>query len=47
VRNWLTKEYPAIKKQAKREGATIFWGNEMGMRSDHLSKGKLQQEGTS
>lgn len=35
VRNWLTKEYPAIKKQAKRESATVFWGDEMGMRSDH------------
>lgn len=35
VQNWLTKEYPDIKKQAKREGATVFWGDEMGMRSDH------------
>ncbi len=35
VRRWLSKEYPAIRKRAKREGATIFWGDEMGMRSDH------------
>lgn len=35
VRRWLTKEYPAIRAQARREGATIFWGDETGMRSDH------------
>ncbi len=35
VRRWLTKEYPAIRARAKREGATIFWGDETGMRSDH------------
>lgn len=35
VRSWLTRQYPAIQKRARREGATIFWGDEMGMRSDH------------
>jgi transposase len=35
VRRWLTKEYPAIRGWATREGATIFWGDETGMRSDH------------
>ena len=35
VRNWLEKEYPAIRQQAKREKAQIFWGDEMGLRSDH------------
>jgi transposase len=35
VRNWLEKEYPAIRRQAKREKAQIFWGDEMGLRSDH------------
>lgn len=35
VRYWLEKEYPSIRQQAKREGALIYWGDEMGLRSDH------------
>lgn len=35
VRNWLEKEYPAIHQQARSEKAQIFWGDEMGLRSDH------------
>lgn len=35
VRVWLEEEYPAIRRRAKREGAEIYWGDEMGMRSDH------------
>lgn len=35
VRKWLTEEYPEIAKQAKKEGAEIHWGDEMGLRSDH------------
>lgn len=35
VRRWLRTEYPAIRAQAKREGAAIHWGDEMGLRSDH------------
>ena len=35
VRNWLDTEYPAIRQQAKSEKAQIFWGDEMGLRSDH------------
>jgi transposase len=35
VKRWLEEEYPAIRKEAKREGATIYWGDEMGLRSDH------------
>jgi len=35
VRRWLKKEYPAIRALARREQATIFWGDETGMRSDH------------
>ena len=35
VRNWLDTEYPAIRQQAKNEKAQIFWGDEMGLRSDH------------
>ena len=35
VRHWLTTEYPTIRAHARREGATIYWGDEMGLRSDH------------
>ncbi len=35
VRRWLKKQYPAIRAWARRERATIFWGDETGMRSDH------------
>lgn len=35
VRRWLRKQYPAIRALARREQATIFWGDETGMRSDH------------
>lgn len=35
VDHWLRRDYPRIKRQAKREGAEIHWGDEMGMRSDH------------
>ena len=35
VQRWLEEEYPALVKRAKAENAIIFWGDEMGMRSDH------------
>jgi transposase len=35
VAQWIGEEYPAIRARAKREKATIYWGDEMGMRSDH------------
>lgn len=35
VRRWLAEEYPAIQAAAKRAKATIHWGDEMGLRSDH------------
>ena len=35
VERWLTEEYPAIRLEARRAGAEIHWGDEMGMRSDH------------
>lgn len=34
VKTWITKEFPAIKKLAKREKADIFFGDEAGVRSD-------------
>jgi len=35
VRQWLEQRYPSIRKQAKRVKARIYWGDEMGLRSDH------------
>lgn len=35
VRVWLKREYPRIRRLAKREKARIYWGDEMGLRSDH------------
>lgn len=37
IARWLTREYPAIARAATREGATIYWGDEMGLRSDHVT----------
>ena len=34
VRAWLKEEYPKIHSRAKRMGAEIQWGDEMGIRSD-------------
>jgi len=35
VRLWLERVYPEIRRRARREGAEIRWGDEMGLRSDH------------
>jgi len=35
VQRWLREEYPAIRTEAKRRGARIYWCDEMGARSDH------------
>ncbi len=37
VRQWLDEEYPAIRSRATREGAELYWGDEMGVRSDHVA----------
>ena len=37
VQNWLKEEYPGIRALAKEEKAKIYWGDEMGLRSDHAS----------
>ncbi len=34
VARWLEAEYPQIRQEARQEGATIWWEDEMGMRSD-------------
>ena len=36
IADWLEEEYPKIKKRAKKEGADIHWGDEMGVRSTHV-----------
>jgi transposase len=37
IARWLKQEYPAIAQQAKRDKAAIYWGDEMGLRSDHVT----------
>lgn len=37
ITRWLTQEYPALARQAKREHAVMYWGDEMGLRSDHVT----------
>lgn len=37
VNEWMAVEYPKIKARAKNEGATIFFGDESGIRSDYHS----------
>lgn len=37
VKLWLRETYPAIQRRAKAEGAVIYWGDEMGLRSDHVT----------
>jgi transposase len=34
VKTWMTKDFPDIKRLAKRENADIFFGDEAGVRSD-------------
>lgn len=35
VKRWMETDYPAIAKRAKAEKGRVYWGDEMGMRSDH------------
>jgi len=37
IARWLSEEYPAIARQAKQARAVIYWGDEMGLRSDHIT----------
>jgi len=37
IRRWLEEDYPTIQRQAKKEKALIFWGDETGLRSDHVA----------
>jgi len=35
IEKWFEIEYPMIQKLSKKEKATLHWGDEMGLRSDH------------
>ena len=35
AKKWVEEDYPAIQRRAKAEKAEIYWGDEMGLRSDH------------
>jgi transposase len=37
IAQWLSETYPTIAQQARLDGATIYWGDEMGLRSDHVA----------
>ena len=37
VSRWMNREYRAIYKQAKREKARIYWGDEVGLRLNHVT----------
>ena len=37
IARWLRTAYPAIARDAKREKAVIYWGDEMGLRSGHVA----------
>ncbi len=44
VRQWLEETYPAIEARAKQEGATIHWGDEVGVAADeHPARGYAPQ----
>lgn len=37
VQRWKEEEFPAIREQARREGAEVYFGDEAGVRTDHHS----------
>ena len=37
IARWLTQGYSTLARQARREKAAIYWGDEMGLRSDHVT----------
>lgn len=45
VRRWLDEDYPAIERQAAREGAAIFWCDETGAAADRLPRRGYSREG--
>jgi transposase len=45
VRSWLKRRYPAIRTLARREKATIFWEDEMGLRGDQAAGRSFSPKG--
>ena len=45
VEKWLEKEYPKIRRKAKKEKAEIYFGDEAGMRSDHHAGKSFSKKG--
>jgi transposase len=45
VNQWLAEQYPAIEARAKQEKALIYWGDEMGLRSDHQAGRSYSRKG--
>lgn len=35
LRQWLEQDYPAVKRRAQKQHGTLFWLDEVGMRSQH------------
>lgn len=38
IARWLKQEYPAIARQARRDKAVIYWGDETRLRSDYVTR---------
>jgi transposase len=45
VRHWLEETYPAIERRATAEGATIFWGDELGVAADAFAGSGYARQG--
>jgi transposase len=45
LKRWLEEEYPEIRNKALREKGGIFWGDEMGLRSDHVAGRSFSPKG--
>jgi transposase len=45
VKQWLKVTYPLLRARAKGENALIYWGDEMGLRSDHASGRTFSRRG--
>jgi transposase len=45
IEQWLEEDYPQIQAQAKKEKATIYWEDEMGLRSEHYAGRSFSPKG--
>ena len=47
IEAWLQRDYPAIARRAKAEGAVIYWGDETGISNqDRIGRGYAPRERT-